>query len=210
MGNLLTILVILLISLRADAGPEPGLAIKGGGNVATLAHDYRTNLYGFSGGLGGGLQWRLDHRWSLAGQLDLLYAPRGAEIFDTEYLGRVRQNYLDLTAAARPELQLGRTSIYLLVGGGLNFLLSASQEDISGTKRDIANSLRRVDLALLVGGGVAVNLPPRGLGPLRLGTVFLEGRHDRGLIDVSVAGDGFKNRTTSLMLGMSFALGSGV
>jgi hypothetical protein len=88
----------------------------------------------------------------------------------------------------------------------VNLLLSAETEDITGAKTDITGDLRRIDVALLVGTGIALQLPRRQLGPVRLGAVFLEARHDRGLIDSDAVNGGFKNRTSSLMFGLSFAL----
>lgn len=141
--------------------------------------------------------------------MELLYTPRGAEaIFDGEPLGKTRQHYLDLMLAARPGVRLGPASIYVMLGGGLSLLMSASQVNASGGTEELTDVLRRIDVALLAGAGIALHLPRRGSGPFRLGTVFLEARHDRGLIDTDAVNGGFKNRTSSLMLGLSFALGS--
>lgn len=207
MKRLWITVLVWLVPLPAGAEPEPGIAFKGGPNAATLAEDNRFSRYGFSGGLAGHLQWLLVDRFSLAGQMELLYTPRGAEvIFDGVYVGRSRERYLDLTLAARPGVRFGRASGYLLLGGGLNLLLSAEAEDITGAKRDITGDLRRIDVALLVGTGIALRLPRRQLGAVRLGAVFLEARHDRGLIDSDAVNGGFKNRTSSLMFGLSFVL----
>jgi len=197
-----------LILSTAHAQPESNIALKGGPNAATLDHDFRVNEYGFSGGLAGNLQWSIVDQFSLASQVELLYTPRGAKtIFQGEYLGKVRQHYIDVIVAARPELRLCLVNVYLLLGGGLNLLVSAASEDASGTQQDITGGLRRIDVALLVGAGVALHLPDRELGPFRLGTVFLEARHDIGLLDTDPAGNSFKNRTSSLMLGLSFVIG---
>jgi hypothetical protein len=191
----------------ANAGPEPSVALKGGVGAATTAADSSANKYGFTGGLAGSLQWLLTDGFSLAGQTELLYAPRGPKVVsEGEYLGKFRLHYFDVTIAARPGAQLGPTSVYLLLGGGLNFLLSANRENASGANQDITGDLRRVDVALLAGAGVALQLPAEGMGPLRLGTVFLEVRHDHGLLPADAVNDGLKNRTSSLMLGLSFAL----
>src|SRR4051812_31108503 len=69
-----------LTPLRARAEPRLELALKGGFDAATFNKDYRFNRYGFSGGLAGNLGWSLSGRLSLAGQLDLLYTPRGTEV----------------------------------------------------------------------------------------------------------------------------------
>jgi hypothetical protein len=202
--------LILLIPVSAAAGPELGLAFKGGPNAATLSEEYRVHRYGFSGGLATHLRWPLADRTSLAAQTELLYTTRGSEIVSEGYYqGRSRETYLDLMVAARPEVKLGRASLYALLGGGLCFLLNANKENSFGTKEDITEGLRQFDLALLVGAGIALHLPRRGLGPFRLDTLLLEVRHDRGLIDSDPVVGGYKNRSSSLMLGLSFVLTSG-
>ena len=198
------------IPAPADAGPEMDLAFKGGINAATLDGDNSVHREGVTGGLAGALQWPLVNRWSLAGQVELLYTPRGADvIFEGAYLGGFRQRYLDVAVAARPQVRLGPVSVYVLLGGSLSFLLSADRETPSGAKEDITDDLRRIDVALLAGAGGALYLPHRELGPLRLGTVFLEARHDHGLIEAIAGNESFKNRVTSVMLGVSFALAAG-
>ncbi|HEX7839957.1 MAG TPA: hypothetical protein VF469_20915, partial [Kofleriaceae bacterium] len=65
----------------------------------------------------------------------------------------------------------------------------------------------RIDVALLGGAGVALQLPDHTVGPFHLGAVFLEARHDIGLFDTDAMVGGFRNRTSSLMLGLSLAVG---
>jgi hypothetical protein len=164
------------------------------------------NRYGFSGGLSGNAQWSLTNRFSLGSQLELLYTPRGSEtVFEGENVGKLREHYLDLALMARPVERLGPVSFYLLLGGSLNLLMSASKDDAAGAGQDVTNGLHRVDVALLGGIGAALHLSHEP-GPLRLGTVFVEVRHDIGLLDVNLDG-GLKNRTSSLMLGLSFDVG---
>lgn len=207
MKSLFIIIFVWLIPLSSQADPELNVAFKGGPNVATLAHDNRDTRYGFSGGLATHLQWALADRFSLAGQIELLYTPRGAKaISGGNYLGQVREYYFDIMVAARPQVRLGPASVYLLLGGGLNLLVSANKENASGAKQDITDGLRRIDVALLGGAGVALHLPRGELGPFQLGTVFLEARHDIGLVDTDPMAGGYKNRTSSLMLGLSFVL----
>jgi Outer membrane protein beta-barrel domain len=184
------------------------VAFKGGPNAATFPEENRTHRYGLAGGLAGYLEWGPGAPWSFGAQLELLYSPRGATIhFEGEELGRSREHYLDLIIAARPGVRRGIASVYLLVGGGLSFLLSANREDASGPPDDITDGLRRVDVTLLAGAGAALHLPPTKLGPFYMGTVFIEARYERGLID-TVADGGYQNRTFSVMLGLSFALSS--
>jgi hypothetical protein len=207
MRSLVIILLCLLIHPLVYAEPELGIALKGGPNAATLAEENRVNRYGFTGGLAGYLKHSIAERVSLAVQTDLLYTPRGAEaIFEGEYLGKSRYHYFDIIISARPAVRFDSIDIYLLLGGSIDLLLSANKENASGVKEDITDILRRIDVALLGGVGIALHLPRRGLGPLRLGTVFLEGRYDYGLIETDSASGGFKNRSMCLMLGLSLAL----
>lgn len=211
MRHLLVILVILATPFTASADSELGVALKGGPNTATLSANNRFGRHGFSGGVASHLRWPLAERVSLAGQVELLYVARGAEaIFNDVLAAKFRQHYLDVTLAARPAVRLGPASLYLLLGGGLNVLVSASREDPSGVKEDTTDGLRRLDVALLVGAGVAWHLPRRDVGPFHLGAAFLEARHDRGLIDIDRMDGGFENRASSLMLGLSFVLGPSV
>ena len=207
MKIILIIILMPIVTRPVSAGPDLSLSFKGGLNAATLAKDYRVNRYGISGGLSGHSRWLLTDRFSLGGQMDLLYSPRGAEVvFEGRLQGKFRQHYFDVTVAARPEMTFGMARFYLLLGGGVNFLASANKENAAGAKEDITDGLRRVDVALLAGAGAALRLPRHGLGPFRLGTVFIEGRHDRGLMGIDPVTGGVKNRNTSLMLGLSFPL----
>ncbi len=95
------------------------------------------------------------------GQIDLLYTPRGSEVvFDGERQATFEEPYLDLALAARPGKRLGKADVYLLLGGSLNLLLSARRENVTGSVEDLTDDLRRVDVALLIGAGVALHLLP--------------------------------------------------
>jgi hypothetical protein len=209
MKTLFIIVFVWLAPLSSHADPELNFALEGGPNAATLAENNRFNRYGFSGGFAGYLQWPLLDRFSLAGQVELLYTPRGAKaVSGGTYLGQVRQHYFDVMVATRPQVRLGPASVYLLLGGGLNLLVSAKKENASGANQDITDGLRRIDVALLGDAGVALHLPRRVMGPFRLGSLFLEARHDVGLVDTDAIAGGYKNRTSSLMLGLSFVVGA--
>lgn len=201
---------ILGMPLQAHADGELDLAVKVGPNAATLAHENRVSRYGFSGGLAGYFEWSLPERFSFGIQVESLYTPRGAEVvLEGQTQGTFRQHYLDLVAAARPGLRFGPASTYLLLGSSLNFLVSANRENVSGSREDVTDDLRRFDVALLGGAGVAVHLPPRALGPFGQPTVFVEVRYDVGLLDIDPANGGFENRTLSLMLGLSLVVSGG-
>jgi hypothetical protein len=206
----LPIIMLFAISSTASADNELELGIKSGVDSATLSHDNRVGRYGFSGGLAVDLQRSLSERFSIAGQAELLYTARGADVvFDGVSDGGLRQHYFDVAVLARPALRLGPASIYLLAGGSLNVLMRATSEDAMGASQDVTGDLHRLDIALVAGAGVAVPLPRATPRAIQLSTVFLEARHDQGLIDIDTFNGGFKNRTTSIMLGLSFALSSG-
>jgi hypothetical protein len=207
MKNTIIVTVLCMALQIGHAQPALDVALKGGPNAATQAQDFRVNRYGFSAGLSGSAQWSMTNRFSLGGQLELLYTPRGSEtVFEGENIGRLREHYLDLALMARPAASLGPVSFYLVLGGSLNLLMSASKDDATGAGQDVTNGLHRVDVALLGGIGAALHLSHHEPGPLHLGTVFVEVRHDIGLLDVDLDG-GLKNRTSSLMLGLSFDVG---
>lgn len=206
--SMIIITLVILDSSGALAQPsELSIGIKGGPNAATEAEDLRVNRYGASGGIFGGLQWPLADQFWMGGQAELLYTPRGAETIENGMsLGKVREHYIDLAVVARPEVYFGRASVYLLLGGSVDLLVSANNDNGAGTVRDVTGDLHRIDVALLGAAGVAWHLSGRDPGSFHLGTVFLEARHDIGLLDVDLTGGG-KNRTSSLMLGLSFGVG---
>jgi hypothetical protein len=213
--NRLSFIVILVgLPHLSEAQPEPSLSLKAGPNAAVWDREHHEHKYGFSGGLAGDLRWPFGARFSLGVQTGLLYMPRGTQLIDPftgGFLATWRQHYFDIAVAFRPAARVGPTDLYLLLGGGWNLLLRATRESVNtpGWKEDVTDGFSRHDLTLLVGAGVSVHLPSKKLGPVRLGTVFLEARNDRGLLDIIPADDSPpENRATSLMLGMSFALGS--
>lgn len=207
LATLFVSLFVLPQRIHAQSA-EFDLALKTGLNAATLVHDSRENRYGFTGGLSGDLQWSMSDRLLLGGQFDVLYTPRGANVvFDGMTSGGSRSHYIDLMLSARPEARFGAIGVYLLIGGGLNLLLSASKDDAAGSGQDITGGLHRLDVAFLAGAGVALRLSSNESGSLHLGTFFLEARHDIGLLDTDAVNGGFRNRTSSLMLGLSFAVG---
>lgn len=201
------ILVVLFWARLSNAQPELSISLKGGSSAAVWNREAHNHTYGLSGGLAGDLVWPIGSRFSLGGQLALLYVPRGTESISSmtgEFLGAFRLHYFDVSAALRPQVRVGSFSAYFLLGSSWGILLDAYSET-----RNVTDLLRRHDVALLAGMGGAFDLPRRGFGPFRLGTVFLEARYDRGLFDIEPAEDSsIKNRTTSIMLGLSFALGS--
>jgi hypothetical protein len=212
MNRVTLIIIFLCLPRLSEAQPELSLSLKAGPNAAAWDREYHEHVYGFSGGLAGDLRWPFGARFSLGAQIALLYMPRGTESFSRmtgELLATVRQHYFDMAVAIRPEARVGSVGVYLLLGGSWSILLNANAVDFLGRKDDF--DIRRHDLALLAGLGGALHLPSHRLGLFRLDTVFLEARYDRGLLDFIPADDSSrKNRTTSLMLGVSFALGSKV
>ena len=205
------VVAIWLIPAVALAEPErAAVTLRAGASAATLSHDLRVHRYGLSGGLGAYLQWPLIGKVSLGGQLDVLYTPRGADVVvDGESQGKLREHYLDIVAAARPQVRVGVMSLYLLIGGGVNRLLKATDESSLGVSQDVTDNLRRTDLELLFGAGVSFDLSSRPRGLLRSSKFFLEARYDIGLIDIDPMDGGFRNRTATLSLGLSLGLLSG-
>lgn len=210
--NRLTLVVTLLCLPRlSEAQPELSLSLKAGPNAAVWDKEHHEHNYGFGGGLAGDLRWPVGTRFSLGAQMALLYMPRGTESISQmtgEYLGTYRQHYFDIAVAIRPEVRIGSLGVYLLLGSSWSILMNAYSVDARGRKDDLDAYIRRHDIALLAGLGGALHLPSHRLGPFRLDTVFLEARYDRGLLDFARQDDfSAKNRTTSLMLGVSFVLG---
>lgn len=211
MKQISVIILLELTLLRSHLGYADNnlhVAIKGGLDATTLDHEFRENRYDFSGGVAGYVQGSISERFSLAGQIELLYTPRGANVvFEGEKQAEFRHRYVDLVVAVRPEMRFGPMSIYLLLGGGLDLMISATMENVLGSPQDITSDLHRIDVALLGGAGVGLHLPRQNLGPFHLDTMFLEARHDIGLLDPFTTTSGFKNRTSTVLLGLSFEVG---
>lgn len=197
--------LVVLHTHPSHADSDLHIALKGGLDAATLDHEFRENRYDFSGGVAGYLRGSISGQFSLAGQIELLYTPRGANVvFEGEKQAEFRHRYVDLVVAVRPEMRFGPMGIYLLLGGGLDLMVSATMQNVLGSPQDITSELHRIDVALLGGAGVGLHLPRHDLGPLHLDTVFLEARHDIGLLDPFTTTSGFKNRTSTVLLGLSF------
>lgn len=210
--NKLLPFVVFFTSSMAHGEPDPtsehvAVLIKGGASASTLSHEYRERRYGLSSGAGAYLQWAVGERFLVGGQLELLYISRGAEVvFNGESQGELRERYLDVVAAVRPQIKLDRVNLYALLGGGVGFLTKASDQNTAGMSQDVTNNLRRRDILLL--GGVGVTFSPFSQSDAirRTAKIFLEARYDLGLVDIDPMDGGFKNRTMSLFLGLSLGL----
>lgn len=209
--RLIGLLVLGATASTVHAQPQLDISIKSGLDNAytTGATTSKAHIYGFSGGLASYLRWSLSRRVSLGVQVDLLYTPRGIHFVESgERVALRRQHYIDVGAMVRPEVDIGPFDVYALLGASWNILLHAKLENFSPPREDdVTSFVSRHDLALAVGAGIAVRLPRHQLGPFRFDAVFLEARHDRGLIDIATSSD-VRNRATSLLLGVSFAFGS--
>jgi hypothetical protein len=194
--------------MTARAESELGVGVLAGANTATLDEANREGRLGFSAGLSGGVQQALGDRFALGEQLELLYTPRGAKVVDeTGFRGESREHYIDATLTVHPGMRVHSFSAYLVLGASLDVLLSANKRTAIGSPQDITDDLHRIDVAVLGGLGVAWRLGSPAGSSFRPGAISLEVRHDIGLIDSDAVNGGFKNRTTSVMLGVSFLLG---
>jgi hypothetical protein len=202
------LLLIWLAPAPASADAYAGISIKGGLTGAKYNLRHRFNRYGASGGIAGYLGLPLAGRFSLGGQLEVLYTPRGTQVFfGGVYGGQTRLHYYDVAITARLEARLGQGKLYLLLGGSRNRLVNADDWSALGTHQDITHLFHRTDVALRTGIGIAWPFPRQVLEPFRHGGVFLEANHDRGMTDIDVVGYGIRNRSASLMVGLTFGGG---
>jgi hypothetical protein len=205
------ILVVLAVSLGsapAHADPYAGVSLKGGIAGAKFNRPHRHNRYDTTGGAAGHLGWQLTGRFSLAGQLELLYTPRGTQV--TFYYPPPSANslhrYFDVAITARPEVRLGPGSLYLLLGASRNHLISADVWRATTGHSEVTHLVRETDVALRAGIGAVWPLPRHTPSAFHRLSVFLEASHDRGMIDLDLYGLGVRNRTSSVMAGLTFRL----
>lgn len=205
---IIVILAVLLGSAPAHADPYAGVSLKGGITGATFNKPHRHNRYDTTGGAAGHLGWQLTGRFSLAGQLELLYTPRGTQV--TFYYPPPTANslhrYFDVAITARPEVRLGPGSLYLLLGASRNHLINAETWDANYGHSDVTDLVRETDVALRAGIGAVWPLPRQTPSAFHRLSVFLEASHDRGMIDLDIRDLGFRNRTSSVMAGLTFSL----
>ncbi len=203
------LLLVWLAPAPAHAGPYAGFSLKGGVAGAKYNKPNRFLRYDPSGGIAGHLGWPLAGRFLLGGQLELLYTPRGTRVaFEGIPAGNSLQHYFDVAITARPEVRLEPVRLYLLLGASWNHLMSAYDWNALNGRFDVTHLVRENDVALRAGIGVVWPLPRRSLAPFDRLSVFLEACHDRGMIDFDIVDLGFRNRSSSFMVGLTFGLTS--
>jgi hypothetical protein len=135
----------------------------------------------------------------LALQPGLLFATKGVNIErGGTKVGAYHLQYVELPILVRAAMPV-RPSIapYLMIGPKISVLISADLENSRGERIDVKEGFETVDLGLIFGAGVSVDVAAAR------GAFTLEARYDLGLRDVNGTGAGgyVKNRAFFLLLG---------
>jgi opacity protein-like surface antigen len=135
-------------------------------------------------------------RFRLAGQLELVYAIKGARFErDGVYRGvQESMTYLQAGLLLRTEYATaGKVTPYVVLGPELGYLYSAEFETGLGNTINGKDDFKSTDLGLILGLGAMYSLPPWG-------SVGLELRGDLGLVSIDGQGDGDEIRNAALTL----------
>jgi Outer membrane protein beta-barrel domain len=204
MRPLLAIALVFAATVTASAQGR-AFGVKAGASFAVLALDEDSGLdYDHRIAAGGGAFFVLPVARHVSVQLEGLFSPRGAKLFDDE-LGATSTlllDYLDFPVLARVEgPRLG--SVHLFAGPYFGIRVGATRQIASsgpgftaGTREDMGDEVERFETGLVAGGGV--NIGRRWL---------VDARYSWGFSTVnSDTSDGvrFRSRALSTMIGFRF------
>jgi hypothetical protein len=203
-----TVLALALISLAAAAtaaAQEREFGVKAGANFAVLALDEDIGSdYDRRIAAGGGAFFVLPVAPHVSLQIEGLFNPRGAKLFDEEFgaTSTLLLDYLDFPVLARVEgPRLGSLHVFAgpYVGvrvGAMRQISSSGPGFTAGYKEDMGHEVRRFETGLIAGGG------------LHIGQRWLvDARYSWGLTTVNAeTTDGlrFRSRALSTMIGFRF------
>jgi opacity protein-like surface antigen len=167
-----------------EAGSKPGLAL----GVAASIVLYRASTD--------------DPGFFIAAQPEVLYVAKGTNLdVDGDTLGAYHLSYIEIPLLARVGFQATRSlAPYLLLGPELGILLSAELENSRGEFSDSSDGLKKTDVGLVIGGGVALDIAALA------GALNIDARYDLGLTDINDTGMGgfVKNRAFFVTLGYQY------
>jgi hypothetical protein len=204
MRALLAIALVFAATVTASA-QERAFGVKAGASFAVFALDDDSGLdYDHRIAAAGGAFFVLPVARHVSVQLEGLFSPRGAKLFDEE-LGATSTlllDYLDFPVLARVDgPRLG--SLHLFAGPYFGIRVGATRQIASsgpgftaGTREDMGDEVERFETGLVVGGGV--NIGRRWL---------VDARYSWGFSTVnSDTSDGvrFRSRALSTAIGFRF------
>ncbi len=171
-----------------------------GMNIANLTednYDNATENCRIGTAVGGFFTYSFNDRFLL--QAEGLYSMKGIKLkYDDGSKGTIKIDYLEfpvLAAMAIPLNSIFTPRVYL--GPAFSFLMSAKNVDDDGTT-NIKNSVKSIDMGLVIGGGVNIEAGP--------GAVTIDARYNLGLLDVDDTEDSSsaKNSVISILVGYAF------
>ena len=168
MVNMRTLLgrigVVWFVSVTAAAAQEREFGFKAGANFAVLALDEADVDYDRRIAPSGGAFLVLPVASHLAVQIEGLFNPRGAKLFDEEFgaTSTLLLDYLDFPVLARVEgARLGR--FHLFAGPYVGIRVDATRQISSqgpgftaGSREDMSGEVERFEIGLVTGGGVNI------------------------------------------------------
>ena len=198
----LTLVVVATVTASAQ---EREFGIKAGANFAVLALDEGGGIdYDRRIAAGGGAFFVLPVARHLSVQIEGLFTPRGAKLFEEELraTSTLLLDYLDFPVLARVEgPRLG--SFHLFAGpyfgvrvGATRQIASSGRGFTAGSREDMGDEVERFESGIIAGGGVHIGR-----------RWLVDARYSWGLSTVnSDTSDGlrFKSRAFSTMIGFRF------
>jgi hypothetical protein len=197
----------LLLSYKAHS--EVDFGVMAGVNSSTLKMEPADNFDVESRTtFGAGLFMNVQANDFLSLQVTPMYLQKGANAkFDVNFLKytEFRADYLEVPILARLNLGAGAIKPYLIAGPSLGFQLSSTYLDGNGKEVDIADETKNLDLSLVLGAGMEIELEHMSLfGQLTYNHGLSNIDNSTGILDFT---DEIYTRSIGVYVGLSVPLG---
>ncbi len=210
MKKLSIVIAFVFLSMSHKATSQVDLGIIGGINSSSLqiepSGDFdvegRTTF-------GVGLFLNLQANDFIGLQVTPMFMQKGANAkidFDFIDYTEYKADYLEIPILARLNFDAGMLKPYLLAGPSLGFQLNSSYLDGDGEEVDISDETKNLDLSLVLGGGLEIELESISLfGQLTYNHGLSNIDNSDGILDFT---DEIYTRSIGFYAGVSVPLGS--
>jgi opacity protein-like surface antigen len=210
MKKLSIIIAIIFISMNYKATSQVDIGVIGGINSSSLqiepSGDF--DVEGLTT-FGAGLFLNLQANDFLGLQITPMFMQKGADAkvdFDFLDYTEYRAEYLEIPILARLNFDAGMIKPYLLAGPSLGFQLNSSYLDGDGEEVDVSDETKNLDLSLVLGGGLEIELESISLfGQLTYNHGLSNIDNSDGILDFT---DEIYTRSIGFYAGVSVPLGS--